>query len=179
MLKLRSMACGLLVIAGLAHNTLGATALPTPTVSVAPGEEDGKKQLIATVKAEGKPLENIPVTFTARRLFGDLILGSDKTLDDGTASVPLPADLPGGADGQLHITAMTTATAKYAAASGTLAVPAPRVALPSLDPRSLAAPHAPFGLIATVALTVGGVWLTYAYIVLQIFRLRKASGGSS
>jgi len=175
MSKLHLLVCGLLLIAGWATTTLRAADLPTPTVTVAPGEEDGKKQLIATVKtAEGKPLENIPVTFKARRLFGELILGADKTLDDGTASVPLPADLPGSPDGKLHITALTTATAKYAAATGLVAVPAAPMALPSLDPRSLAAPHAPWGLIITVVLTVGGVWCTYAYIVLQIFRLRKA-----
>ena len=174
MLKYRIIACALLALAGVTQAAARAADLVTPTVSVAPGEEEGKKQLVATVKADGKPLENVQVTFKAQRLFGELILGTDKTLDDGTASIPLPVDLPGGTDGQLHITALTTATAKYAAGLGTLSVPAPREALPSLDPRSLAAAHAPYGLIATVVLTVGGVWLTYAYIVLQIVRLRKA-----
>ena len=45
--------------------------------------------MIATVTMGGKALPDASVVFSARRTFGALPLGEDKTLDDGTAAVPV------------------------------------------------------------------------------------------
>src|SRR5439155_725123 len=82
-------------------------------------------------------------TFRAQRAFGLLLLGSDKTLDDGTAAAELSKDLPTGADGKLDVIAEVAAGANYPAVQTTASFTgAPHPANTPL-PRAMWAPHAP------------------------------------
>ena len=83
--------------------------------------EEGAKLIRATVQLNGKPLENATVRFLVRRSFGDLLLGEDKTLDDGTAAVRFPKALPGGPHGELEVIAEVKPGAEYAEGCGEVA----------------------------------------------------------
>jgi hypothetical protein len=158
----------------------GAAPSSRPSISLTTTTEEGKQLLLATVTTGGKPVENATVSFAARRLFGQLLLGEEKSLDDGTAAVPFPADLPGDFSGTLEVTATlqpTTPTVEPLRAVAKLraGVAATHTAGHPF-PRALWAPQAPLTLIAIVFVFVGVVWLTYLYVVLQLFRLRRGAG---
>jgi hypothetical protein len=112
-----------------------------------------------------------------RRLFGDLSLGEDKTLDDGTAAVPFPTDLSGDSKGMLEVIAAVKASATVAAADREVKFPGGAVPAQGdqVFPRALWAPHAPIGLIASIVVFVGVVWVAYAYVVFQLFRLKRGA----
>jgi hypothetical protein len=152
-------------------------APPTPVIAVSAATEDGKKMLVAKVTVNGKPVEDVTVQFFAARSFGQLALGREKTLDDGTAAVAFPSDLPAGSDGRLNLSAAVVADDHVAPASaaatfggGTIF---PANAQNGELPRELWAPRSPILLIASIAAIAGVVWLTYAYVVYQLIRIRK------
>jgi hypothetical protein len=154
-----------------------AVELPKPVIALTVGEEEKKKVLRALVTLNGKPLENATVTISVKRTFGNLPLGKDTTLDDGTAVVAFPTSLPGGPDGQLHIVADVSPTPNYSAAIAETIVPAGKVIAVPQDPfpRALWAPHAPLQLIIPIVLLLAGVWVTYAYVISQIIAIRKGA----
>jgi len=159
-----------------AQTTAPATA-PTANVTVdAAKSDEGEKVIRAVVTSAGQPVEGATVRFTVRRTFGALVIGLDKTLDDGTAEAKFPLGLKSGGTSELLIAAEVVAPAQYAGAraeksmEGGVAVPA--VADPF--PRALWAPHAPLPMVLTIVVLLGGVWTTYAFVVSQILAIRKA-----
>ncbi|MFI5379219.1 MAG: hypothetical protein ACHRHE_07980 [Tepidisphaerales bacterium] len=146
-------------------------------VAISTTTEDGKRMLVATVTATatGKPVEGAKVAFFARRTFGNLSLGTEVTLDDGTAAVAFPLDLP-GSNGQLQIIAQIVAPEKYAAATretnvgGAVVVPAN----PDPFPRAIWAPQAPLPLIVSFVVLLGIVWSTYAFVLVQLRKIKAA-----
>ena len=161
--------------ATVAGTALAAAADVQVTLSTA--VEDGKKQLIATVKRGGKPVENATVSFGAKRTFGRLVLGTDVTLDDGTAAVPFPADLPGDAQGNLELSAMVQGPLSQWGASASATLPGGRPKEPPVDsfPRALWSPSAPVGLIGAIAILVGGAWAAYLFVAFQLMAIRKGA----
>jgi hypothetical protein len=137
--------------------------------------EDHKKMLRATVTADGKPLENVTVAFYVKRTFGNLLLGTDQTLDDGTAAVAFPLDLPGGRIGRLEAFAQIQSPEKYAGPAGEATLEGGAIVPAEADPfpRALWAPRAPLALIATILGLLAAVWVAYAYVVVQLLRIRK------
>jgi hypothetical protein len=108
-------------------------------------------------------------------MFGDLVLGVDKTLDDGTAAVLFPNDLPGGPTGQIQVLASVTAPPEYAGARVEVTLPAGR-AVPDTSqafPRALWAPRAPVLLIVIIFLILGAVWFCYAYVAAQLVAILR------
>jgi hypothetical protein len=158
-----------------AAGTLPAAAEVQVTLSM--DVEDGKKQLIATVKRAGKPVENARVSFGAKRSFGLLVLGTDVTLDDGTAAIPFPTDLPGDAQGNLELSATVQGPLSQwgAAAQATLAGGKPKEPPADSFPRALWAPAAPLGLIGAIAVLVGGAWGAYLFVAFQLIAIRKGA----
>lgn len=154
-------------------------ALPAPQISLAESEEEGKRQVVATVTLGGKPLENAQVTFRLKRAFGLLPLGADKTLDDGTAAAELPDDLPAGPDGKLEVTAEVAAGANNSAAQTTASfgAAAPSPANAPL-PRAVWAPRAPTALIAAIAITLAASWGVFVYVLSQLFLLIRPPKGA-
>ena len=146
-----------------------------PSIALTTDVEDGKKMLHATVTLAGKPLENVTLDYFVQRTFGNLQVGEDTTLDDGTSAVAFPTDLPGAVDGNLHATVRVKSPDKYANASVTavFAADVPHAAAVNDFPRALWAPQAPLALMAAIFGVVGCVWVCYLFVVLQVLTIRK------
>jgi hypothetical protein len=161
--------------ASAVERAFGEESPPRPEIALSTGTEEGKKTLIATVKRGGKPLEGATVAFLVRRTFGWLSLGQDVTLDDGTAAVPFPIDLPGGPTGELQVRAEIRAPEPVASVGTELtlggghAVPIDASPLP----RALWAPQSPLPLILVVGVLLGTVWGTYLFVAWQLIRIRR------
>lgn len=155
---------------GPAHVSPAVVALSTKV-------EDGKKELVATVTLNGKPVENARVVFGASRTFGKLALGADVTLDDGTAAIVFPSDLPGNAAGVLVLTAEVQSPLAYAGARAevSLAGGVPHAAAVEAYPRALWAPQAPLGLILVISVLMAGAWGTYLFVLWQLMSIRKGA----
>jgi hypothetical protein len=158
----------------------GAATLPTAAdvqVTLSTDVEDGKKQLIATVKRAGKPVANATVSFGARRSFGRLVLGTDVTLDDGTAAVAFPSDLPGDEKGNLELRATVQGPLSAWGATAEAVMPGGMPKPPPEEnfPRALWSPYAPVGLIVAIAVLVGGAWGAYAFVAYQLIIIRKGA----
>ena len=153
------------------------TPTPTPTLTISRSLEEGKAVLVANLRANGKPVEDAAIQFYAKRTFGDLKLGEEKTLEDGTAAVAFPKDLPAGENGILHLAAEFKATTALAGArveqtfTGGRVIKSQEITLP----RALWAPQAPLVLLIVIGAVMGGVWASYGYVVLQILRIRRGA----
>ena len=137
--------------------------------------EEGERQIRATVRSGEKPVENAAVKFLVERSFGELLLGTDKTLDDGTAAVRFPADLPGGPDGELRLIAEVQPQPDAAPVRARATAPA-GIAAPAADgivPRALWSTRTPLPLACTIAALLAGVWATYAYAAAQLLGIRR------
>ena len=160
----------------LAQSTQPATQPAiTPNLALTTGTDEGKKVIIATVKLHDKALEGAKVAFFARRTFGELKIGEDTTLDDGTAQLRFPSDLPGGPTGQLQITARIMAPSQYASARASATFGGAAI-IPVEDqpfPRAVWAPRAPLPLILTFIVLLSGVWGTYFFVLSQLFCIAK------
>jgi hypothetical protein len=146
-----------------------------PAIALTITTEENQKTVLATVTAGGKPLKGATVTFFVKRLFGNLGIGHDQTLDDGTAAVPFPVDLPGGTTGQLHIIAAITDPCQYSSVSSQAVFEGARIVpLEMTDfPRALWAPQAPLTLIIAIVILLALVWGTYFYVGVQLIKIRK------
>ena len=163
--------CALLGASAMAQTTRAVEA----KLSLALTSEEGKKQIQATLTSGGKGVEGATVQFLVPRLFGQLPLGTDQTLDDGTAEVAFPSDLAGGETGQLQITAVVQAPAKLVGttASGVFGGAAIVHQSPDLFPRALWSPRAPVLLIVSFVAILAAVWCSYAYVVKELWALAK------
>lgn len=155
------------------QSVLSTTTAPTIAISLSVATEEGKKNLVATAMAEGKPVENVTVIFYVRRTFGNLELGQDRTLDDGTAALPFPSDLPGGPTGMLHVLAEARSTGGIARTEGEFygGRIVPTVNAPY--PRALWTPRAPLLLVAIIFALVTVAWGAYAFVISQLIAIRK------
>lgn len=148
--------------------------VPTATrVELTRTNEDGEDVLVATVMARGRPVTGAVVGFFVQRAFGALNIGQDETLDDGTAAVAFPADLPGDRDGDLRVRALVLAPGKNAGAGVEqvfLGKPAPT---PAAAPRALWSSRAPLGLLGGISFLLLCVWTTYAFVVRQLVAIHR------
>jgi hypothetical protein len=149
---------------------------PTATMTLKVVTEDDQKSVQGTlIGADGKPIENATVDFYVARTFGNMKLGEDKTLDDGTAAAKYPVGLPGGTTGKLSFLAQVKTPDQYAAVSAHVSDNGGKIVPldPDPYPRALWSPYAPFGLLALLGCLLGGVWTTYAFVVSQIIAIKK------
>jgi hypothetical protein len=152
-----------------------APVLPTPEIAVADVTEDQQRLLRATVTLAGAPLQGVRVNFGATRTFGVLGLGSDVTIEDGTAAVPFPGGLPGDASGQFEAVVGVEDAAAYKATTVRVRLGGAAVIVHESEPF----PHAlwsskplwPLVTVIVVLLTV--VWAVYVFVVVQLVRLRQ------
>jgi hypothetical protein len=143
-------------------------------ISIGTVTEEGRKLIRAVVLVGGKPVEDATVRFTVRRTFGELLLGEDKTLDDGSAAVPFPSDLPGGATGELQVVAEVKSPAEYGGrAEAVLPGASATTASAEEIPRALWSRRAPLPLVAAIIGLIGGVWTAYAYVAAQLLAIRR------
>jgi hypothetical protein len=152
-----------------------AVDINKPEILLKVSTEDSQKVILATVTAGGKPLANATINFYAKRTFGNLNIGHDVTLDDGTAAVHFPVDLPGGTAGRLEVIAIISNPPQYGsfhvetAFDGDGIVPVKT----EIFPRALWAPQAPLVLILTIAVLLTVVWGTYVFVLTDIIKIRK------
>jgi hypothetical protein len=182
---LRISALVLFAASAIAAQAAGAPAKPTTATSTQPDvklsldvvTEDGQKLIRAVVTAGGKPVENANISFGIKRTFGTLLLGEDRTLDDGSAAVKFPADIPGGPTGTLDVTAQIIAPPQYASirAQGSFGGAKKFNSNSKPLPRALWAPRAPYPLLIPIVVLVAGVWLAYAFVFIQVLAIRKGA----
>ena len=156
-----------------------ARAASTTQLSLTTVSEEGHHQIQATLLSAGKPVENATISFGVKRTFGTLVLGEDKTLDDGTAAVNFPVDLPGNARGEIEVVAQVKAPQQFASVQTAATFSGAKYFTARSEPlpRALWAPHAPPALVIPIVVLVGGVWVTYAFVVAQVLAIRR--GGKS
>jgi hypothetical protein len=164
----------LAVLISLVCPWLALAQTTQPAVVLSTGIEDGKKMIHATVTLNGKAVENLTLQYFVQRTFGNLLLGQDTTLDDGTSALAFPSDLPGAPDGQLHLIVRISTPANYSSISASASFPAD--IQPARDseefPRALWASHAPLSLMVGILVILGAVWSTYLFVVSRIFAIR-------
>lgn len=171
-----ALALGLLLGTGAGASRIeAADTAASAAIALEASVEEGKPIVLATLTRQNQPVEGAKVMFLVQRTFGNIILGTEETLDDGTAAVPFPSDLPGGPAGAIDVIAEAVAPAPLAGirAEATLpgALVVPAVAEPF--PRALWAPRAPVGLQAILVVLLTVVWGAYAFIVLQLILIRR------
>ena len=149
-------------------------ATTQPSIAISTDVEDNKKMLQALVSVDGKPIENVTLQYFVRRTFGDLQIGEDKTLDDGTSAVAFPSDLTAGPDGNLDVIVRVKAPSPYAPASSTATFTPDTKSQPIAEvfPRALWAPNAPVSLMACIFIVLAGVWFSYVFVVTRILAIR-------
>ena len=165
------------VPASTAEAPTAPTTQPGATIAVSRVTEERETLIKAVVLAGGTPVENASVEFAVKRTFGNLIIGEDKTLDDGSAAVKFPKDIPGGPAGQLDVVVEVKSPPQLAGARTEIILDGGVRVLPADDssPRALWAPHAPLELVIPIFLLLGAVWVTYAYVVTQLIAIRRGA----
>ena len=173
--QIRPVFAACVIVLMLTCMTRGQTTAPVKAnIAISATTEDNQKMIRAVVTVDGKPIENAVVNFYIGRTFGNLSLGQDKTLDDGSAAVKFPANLPADADGSLCVLAEIKDPPQYAShAQAKVAGGTPRAAQLVESPRALWSRHAPLWLLVTIGTLLGGVWTTYVYVIAQVLAIRK------
>ena len=141
------------------------------------------KAILTSVDSTGREaaVPKATLSFYVQRLFGLLPIGVDDntaaTDDSGIAELSFAKDLPGDAQGNVIIVARIEDNALtgplVARDSGKWGIPLPIVADPF--PRALWEPRAPFPLIITFCILLGGVWITYGFILTQLVNIKKGN----
>jgi len=153
--------------------TIGGSASARPTnvqIALKRSAEDGQEMLVGTVTAGGRPVGGATVAFAVARTFGDMTLGTDQTLGDGSAAVPFPLGLPGDSNGALQVRATLQAPAEMAGTTVVATIPGgtPSRAAKEAEPRALWSARPPLALIATIGGLLLCVWSTYAFVAGQL-----------
>jgi hypothetical protein len=177
LLALLLIASDAFAAAAATTTTTTTSTTPAATITLGVAVEEGQKQIRAVVTRGGKPMENVSVVFAIKRTFGNLTIGEDKTLDDGSAAEPFPQDIPGGPTGELQAVAEIKAPPDLAGVRTQAALEEGTRALPPADPfpRALWAPHAPLQLVVPIIVLLGGVWATYLYVIAQIVAIKRGA----
>ena len=138
---------------------------------------DSEPVLVAKVTANGRAVSHAVVAFSVSRTFGFMTLGQDTTRADGTATVRFPVGLPGDARGELNfrVTVQSPPDLIGPPLEVKLAGGAARMALTDNVPRALWSSRAPLPMVATIIFLLLCVWLTYAFVAMQLFAMRRLS----
>jgi hypothetical protein len=163
----------IIVLSAIALSPARAEEPNTGKIDLRITTEENKKIILATATADGKPLANATVNFYVKRTFGNLGIGHDVTLDDGTAAVPFPVDLPGGTTGRLEVIAVISSPPQYNTFHGETTFDGALITPVQTEvfPRALWAPQAPLALILTIAGLITVVWGTYIYIAGELIKI--------
>ena len=129
------------------------------------------------------PVKGVELKFYVQRMFGTMPAGEGFTVstdEKGEASFSFPKTIPGNSEG--IITAMAKVedndqfgnieTGNSVKWGTVLAVD------PNPFPRALWEPYAPLPLVLTICILFGGVWSTYAFIFIQIRKIKTEKGNA-
>jgi quinol-cytochrome oxidoreductase complex cytochrome b subunit len=135
-----------------------------PEITLRTGIEEGKKMLMASVTQSRKPVERVKIAFFVQRDSGLQEIGQDETLDDGSAAIRFPEEIPGGPGGELHIEAEIREPKSLAGVKGVATLPG-----------GIPTPPAPWGPSSPRALAVIGVIFFSGVLTTAVFyRLTRA-----
>lgn len=149
-------------------------SLPMPQVTIADVIEDGQRLLRATVTLAGAPLEGARVSFGATRTFGVLDLGTDTTLDDGTAAVAFPERLPGDSAGTFEAVVGVEAGQDHAGTTVRTRMGGAGVVVETDPfPHALWSSKPLWPLVTVIVVLLTGVWSVYVFVIVQIVRIRQ------
>jgi molybdopterin-containing oxidoreductase family membrane subunit len=156
--------------------SISEAALPRLTnvrIAVKRSTEDGQDMIVATVTADGRPVAGATVAFSVPRTFGNMTVGTDQTMSDGSAAVPFPQGLAGDVAGQLQVRATLQAPAELAGTSVAAAIRGDKPAQTTSDtePRALWSARPPLALVATIGCLLLCVWSTYAFVAGQLIAM--------
>lgn len=176
-----SCCAGLALGVLIAWSVCGVVAAAEPaalslTVQV---QDDGTVLVTGTVTdSKGNPLSGVPVTFQVKTTFGWLPVDEVNTRRDGEVTVVLPQVPRSGeiaaeaGDGEKTVHAAKWIDAPPPPVPATR--PGPDVlSRLSLQPGFISPYPVPLE-VAILALVLGGVWVTYAYLVSLLVRIRRA-----
>jgi hypothetical protein len=133
----------------------------------------------ALVKRDTIPIKGTEVSLFVKRYFGRLPIGApSKTNDKGIATFDFPRNLPGDKNGNIELLARMNDDV-YGEIVKLFKL---KIGIP-IDKPSLTAKRAmwnvesksPIWLLLTYFSIVTGVWLTIAYIIFNIYRIKKLS----
>ena len=151
-----------------------APPVATARVELTRAIVDSQAMLMVAVKMNGRPVPKAVVEVSVRRTFGFMVVGTDTTGKDGTASLAFPATLPDEARGELLFRATLQSPEALVGApiEVRLAGGAVRTASAGAAPRALWSTRAPLPLVVTICGLLLCVWLTYVYVVTQLVAMR-------
>ena len=148
------------------------------TVKLSFNKEDGigylEAELVELNSNESlKPVEGVSIKFYVQGTFSQLIIGEEKTEDDGKATIEFPSDLPGDRLGNLEIIVKVVEDRSYGTveASGTIDWGTPLI--PAVEKhRGLGDTDAPLWMVYTLIILLSAVWFHYLYVIYMIFRIK-------
>ena len=167
---------GMLIVLAIA--TRARAAEPSRITLALRMAADGVEWVTATVvDARGTPVAEAPITFKARTAFGWLRLAEASTDASGRAQMPLPSTFRPTAiaaeavEGEEIRTVLQLGEKMANEAS----VRPGRNLLRRLSPQpGFISPYPVPMQVALLAVILGGIWTTYAYVVWLLWRIRRA-----
>ncbi len=172
---LRAFLISLAFGVGLQAQAPPAAPLTPPELEAQLTVEDGQTMVVAKAQRDQKPLAGAKVSFFVRRTFGEIKLGEDSTLEDGTAAVPLPKALPGFPDGRFSIRLQLAGPPEVEGIQKIVSIQAPNFKPGTTrgDERTLWARRAPVPLLLVLVGILALVWGSYGLVVRELFHLKK------
>lgn len=125
----------------------------------------------ATVRnPSGQPVANVPVSFHLRTALGGLLeIGSARTDAQGSALIEYVASEGRNITLQAHA---APSGVQPVVTSATVVIPGGEQAW---TPAPMISPSPPVPLIATLAVVLGGVWLTYAFVARHLLGILRSA----
>lgn len=142
-------------------------------------EEDGLKNIMVKVygfveEGEEVPVEWASVSLYVPRLFSMLKVKEEFTDEEGKAYFEFPDDIPGDALGNLEIYARFEGDEFGMLESKTEKLWGIPMAIDAeVNVRALWSNHAPIWMIITLTILILGVWGHYAFVVLNLRKIRR------
>lgn len=132
-------------------------------------------EALVTEMQSNNAVPNAELFFYAKRSYGLLSLGEVTTDSAGKANIQLERNFPAGDTlGNINTIARIEDNDLFKDTSTSINVQSTKhFAARTPYPRSMWAPQAPWWLIICLTLLLGGVWITYAYVVKLINNIKK------
>jgi hypothetical protein len=123
------------------------------------------------------PLKGVELKFYVQRLFGYMPGGDSYTVttdDKGEASFAYPKKIAGNEAGLITVMVRTEDNDQFGNVEASTSVKWGTVLAVDQNPfpRALWEPYAPLPLVLTICILFGGVWSTYAYIFIQLRKIK-------
>ncbi len=140
-----------------------------------PIEEDSSRAMQITLLSGDEAVPDEDVSLFVNRMFSRLKVGEATTDEDGTATINVPMDLPGDAEGKLEIIALLEDHDDFGSVRSIM-TPAwgdPVSDLSEKLPRALWSPYPPMWMIITFLVLMVAVWGHYVIIFLKLQKVKK------